>query len=263
MSQLKLKDRLESYQALSDYKLLNRVPLILRINGRSFHKITSILEKPYCEKMSECMLSTMLKLCSDIEGALFGYQYNDEIVIVMRNDQSLDTNPWYDNRIQKIVSVVSSIASLHFNRCAIELELDLLGEAIFTAEIFAVPNIMEAVNTMIYKQQHNFYTSIQFSCFYELLKKKFDKSTIKEMIGNLSVDDKIQLLSQECNIDFNSYPSAFRRGSACYKVPKVIDQSVKNKWQINSQLPIFTKDQAFLSNIFKMGHDVFREPSTK
>jgi hypothetical protein len=48
---------------------------------------------------------------------------------------------------------------------------------------------------------------------------------------------------------------------ACYKVPKVVDGAMKNKWFINSELPIFTKDQSFLSNIMKNGGDIFRQES--
>jgi tRNA(His) 5'-end guanylyltransferase len=135
-----------------------------------------------------------------------------------------------------------------------------MNDLIFTTQVFTVPNIAEAINTIIYKQQQNFHTSIQFACFYELL-KKYDKNTIKEMLTGLSVDEKIDLLSQECNVDFNNYPLSYRRGAACYRVPKVIDQIVKNKWYINEELPIFTKDQTFLSNIFKNGADIFRQAS--
>src|SRR5574337_1264921 len=98
MSNIKLKDRIESYQEASDIKLLSRVPLIISINGRSFSKLTSLLDKPFCPKFSECILSTMLKLCADIEGALFAYQHNDEIIVAVRNDQNLETTPWYDNK---------------------------------------------------------------------------------------------------------------------------------------------------------------------
>lgn len=257
MSNIKLKDRIDSYQESSDYKLLNKVPLIISINGRAFSKLTSLLDKPYCIKFSECILSTMLRMCSEIEGALFAYQHNDEIVILVRNDQTLDTSPWYDNKLQKICSVTSSIATLHFNNCANRIDLNLLGDPLFTSQIFPVPNIMEAINTIIYKQQHNFQTSIQFACFYELL-KRYDKPTIKEMLNGLSMDEKIDLLHQECNINFNEYPSSFRRGSACYKSQKIINGAIKNKWAINSELPIFTKDQSFLGNIVRMGSDIFR-----
>ncbi len=143
MSQLKLKQRLDSYQSLSDYKLLSKVPIIATINGRSFYKATSLIDKPFCPKFSESMFSTMTKLCSEVEGVLFAYQHNDEIVLVIRNDQTTDTTPWYDNKVQKIVSVISSLASLHFNKCVSALELNVLGDVIFTTEVFVVPNIME------------------------------------------------------------------------------------------------------------------------
>ena len=257
----KLKDRIDAYQASADTRLLPRVPIVIAVNGRSFSKLTSLLDKPYCPKFAECILNTMLRLCTDIEGALFAYQHNDEIIIIARNDQGTDTAPWYDNRAQKISSITSSIATLHFNRCATAIELNIMGEAIFSSQVFVVPNIMEAINTLVYKQQYNFQTSIQSACFYELL-KKYDKNTIREMLNGLSLDERIDLLQQESQVDFNEYPPSFRRGAACYKVPRVAeDGTMKNKWFINPDLPIFTKDQAFLTNIFKHGADIFRQES--
>ena len=87
----KLKDRIDSYHESTDYKLLNRIPIIITINGRAFSKATSLLDKPYCNKFAECMFSTTLRLCNEIEGALFAYQHNDEITIITRNDQGPDT----------------------------------------------------------------------------------------------------------------------------------------------------------------------------
>lgn len=257
---LKLKDRIASYEDASDYKLLNRVPLIITINGRAFAKATSLLDKPYCNKFAECMFSTTLRLCNEIDGALFAYHHNDEITIVARNDQNPDTAAWFDNKLQKICSVTAAVATVHFNDCATSIELNMIGDPIFTSQVFVVPNVAESINTLVYKQQHNFHTAIQSACFYELL-KKYDKNTIKEMLGGLSIDEKLELLQQECDIDFNEYPMSFRRGAACYKVPKVVDGAMKNKWFINSDLPIFTKDQSFLSNIMKNGGDIFRQES--
>jgi tRNA(His) guanylyltransferase len=256
----KLKDRIDTYQAATDYKLLTRVPIIIVINGRSFAKVTQLLDKPYCPKFAECMLSTMLRLCTDIDGALFGYQHNDEVVIVARNDQNPDTSPWYDNKLQKICSVTSAIATMHFNECASAIQLNMTGDPIFTSQVFVVPTIGEATNTFVYKQQQNFHTSIQSACLYNLL-NKYDKNTIKDMLSGLNIEDKIDLLQQECKITYNDYPLSFRRGMAAYKVPKVVDGNMKNKWHLNNELPIFTKDQSFLSNIFKNGADIFRQES--
>lgn len=260
MSHLKLKDRVESYQEQSEYKLLNKLPVVSIINGRSFAKITSLLDKPYCQEFTECMVSTALKLCNEVEGTIFSYHHNDEIILVSRNDQSNDTEPWFDNKVQKLSSIIASIATLQFNNCINAVNLNLLSEAYFTVKVFTVPNVSEAINTIIYKQQQNFYTSIQFACFYELL-KKYDRTYIRDMVQGLSFEEKIELLQQECNVDFNQYPIAFRRGVACYKIPKVIGDTMKNKWTINADLPIFTKDQSFLNNIFKNGTDIVRQDS--
>ncbi len=257
MYNFKLKDRIESYQEQSDYKLLARLPIITIVNGRSFAKITSLLDKPFSNKFSECMLAVTLKLCSEIEGVIFAYQHNDEIVIVSRNDQSSDTIPWFDNKIQKLSSITSSIATLQFSNCLEKTDINLLGEPHFYSTVFTTPNLLEAINTIVYKQQQNFYTSIQLACFYELI-KKYDKNSIKDMLQGLSFDEKIELLAQECDVDFNKYSPIFRRGAACYKVPTVIGENMKNKWNINLDLPIFSKDQPFLANIFKLGHDLFR-----
>ena len=257
MATIKLKDRIESYMEASNNKLLARLPVVIVVNGRSFNKATSLLDKPFSKDFADSMLSATVKLCMEVEGALFAYQYNDTIVIISRNDQNKETLPWYDNRVQRISSIASSLATQQFHEYMNSSNLDMMGDVLFTAQTFAVPNISEAINTIIYHQQKNFHTSIQFACIYELL-KKYDKSTIKEMLTDLGTDEKIYLLQQECDIDFNMYPKSFRRGVACYKTPKVIDGIVKNKWAANSELPIFIKDQSFLSNIFKMGHDLFR-----
>lgn len=260
MSNVKLKDRIASYQDASDYKLLNRLPIIICVNGRSFAKSTELLDKPYDPKFAECILSTTLRLCSEVEGALFAYQFNDEIVLVARNDQSPDTTPWYDNKLQKICSVTSSIATMHFNNCANAISLNLVGEPVFTSQVFAVPNVAEAINALIYKQQNNFHTSIHSACVYEML-KQHDKHHIKETLSGLTIDEKIDLLQQDYGVNFNGYPTVFKRGAACYKVPKVTDGAMKNKWSVNVELPIFAKDQSFLSNIFKNGADIFRKES--
>jgi tRNA(His) 5'-end guanylyltransferase len=199
----------------------------------------------------------MLKLCYDVEGAIFGYQHNDEICLLLRNNQHHETTPWFDNKLQKICSVSSSIASVHFNNCANTIDLDLLGDPIFTSQVFVVPDLTEATNTMIYKQQHNAYASVNLACFYELI-KKYDKDTIKKMINGMNLDDRIELLNQECGIDFNDYPAVLRRGSACYKAPKITTDGVRNKWIINNNLPIFAKDQNFLNQIFRNGTDIVR-----
>lgn len=256
----KLKDRIENYLSHSDLKLLPKLPLIISLNMRNASRATQLLTKPYDEQFAEAMLHTTLQLCLQVEGVSFAYAFNDQISLLCRNDQHDNTNPWLDNRVQHIVSICSGIATLNFNRYINQMSLNLTGDCLFSSQVFEVPNLTEAINTFIYFQQSNNFTSIQSACLYNLL-TKYDQPTIKEMLTGLTNDEKIELLSQECQINFNDYPLAFKRGCAAYKVPKIVDGQMKNKWHLNTELPIFTKDQSFLSNIFRMGADIFRQES--
>jgi tRNA(His) 5'-end guanylyltransferase len=254
---LKLTDRIASYATLAQHKLLPKLPVIIVINGRSFSKTTALLDKPYCPRFMEALCATASRLIQDIDGALFAYIFNDEIVIVSRNDQNNDTIPWCDNDIQKIASVVSGIGSLYFNNYAASIDLNV-SEAIFTTNVFVVPNITEAINTIIAKQQQNLQNSAQLACFYQLLESGLNKNDIKEMTAGMSREEKIALLLQECKIIFNDYPAAFRYGVACYKKPHIVEyegkEIIKHKWYLDVDLPLFSQ-RTLLQDIFKKDKD--------
>lgn len=258
---MKLKERIAGYESIYNIKFLPKLPVIITVNGRSFSKITSLLDKPFSKEFAEAMCSAMYKSSVEIEGCIFSYWYNDTITFVLRNDQSHETEPWYENKIQSISSITSSLITLYFNNYANSVDMNLMGDALFTSTSFVVPNINEAINTIIHRQQQAMQDSTHFACFYELI-KKYNKNEIKEMLNDTSIDDKINLLKQECDIDFNNYPVAFRRGVACFKGPKIVNYQgenlLKNKWILHSQLPIFTSDQTFLKNIFYSGTDILR-----
>lgn len=257
-----LRERIESYEEEADKKLLKKVPVVLIINGRSFKKITSLLVKPFSTEFMELMCATMIKLSHEIDGTTFSYTFNDEIVIVSRNDKNLETGAWYDNRIQKMVSAASSIATLEFNRMAGINKVQLFGDPVFTTKAFVVPNITEAINLLISKQQQAFHAALHLACFYELLKKKHDPDTVRQTLAEKSASGKIEILFEECNIDFNNYPLPFKRGVAAYRVPKVVQtadgEELKNKLIVDMELPLFVKEHNFLGTIFNTGHDIIR-----
>ncbi len=256
-----LRERIESYDELTDIKLLRRVPVVIILNGRSFKKITSLLQKPFAPEFMELMCGTMIKLSQEIDGTIFSYTYNDSIVIIARNDQNYNTDAWFDNRVQKIVSASAAIATLEFNRLAKTNNIQLFGDPIFIARTFVVPNITEALNTLMAFQQSCYGSALGLTCFYELL-KKYDIETVQQTIANRSPQEKIELLFSECGIDFNMLPLTFIRGVACYRAAKVIniggDEKIKNKLIVDLKLPLFSKDREFLESIFRQGRDIIR-----
>jgi len=203
----------------------------------------------------------MIKLAQEIDGAVFLYSFNDEIIVISRNDQNNDTGAWYDNNVQKIVSVAASIATLEFNRLAGINDVQLFGAPVFLAKTFVVPNIVEAINVLVAKQQQCFHSALHNATFYELL-KKHDSETVRQTLTEKTSAAKAEILFDECNIEFDTYPLPFRRGIATYRVPKLVasesGEEIKNKLIIDMEIPLFTKEHDFLGNIFRNGRDLIR-----
>ncbi len=251
---MKLKDRIETHIDAASQMLLAKLPITIAINGVGFNKLTALLDKPFSTQLAKSLLGTLMQLVKEVEGSVFGYSFNDELVIITRNDQTLDTQPWYNNDAQTLASVASSIATCHFNDL-IRIENVGMDASIFRAKAFAVPSITEAINVLVCKQQQAFQSSATYACFYELLKKGRDKNEIHEMLNNTTTEDKIGILAQECGIEYHSaYPQVFRRGAACYRQPKLVEyqgvETVKMVWGFDTELPIFTANQTFLNSIF-------------
>lgn len=263
-----LGSRMKQYEQNHDSTLMRRVPIIVRLDGRGFSRVCSKLQKPYEPLLLEAMAETMLYMATQTDNAYFAYAQSDEITIVFRNDQSNESQPWYANRVQKIVSITSSLATLGFNKAISKISpsLPLCGEAIFDARVFAVPNISEAVNNLIWRQQDCMRNSIM-GASQTLFTKKFGHKTALKMIHKKSSKDKLKMMQEELGIDFEEeYPSSYRMGVAAYKVPMVFPtkdgmESTRKKWIIDWELPNFVLDRDFVHNILLTGADVFREES--
>lgn len=232
----------EEYTDCFNYKLMHRTPIVIHLNGRSFRRLTSFLNKPFSKDLSNCFSVVLYKLCLEIEGCIFGYSFNDEIILILRNDQHKETVPWYDNRLQKINSVSSSLATLFFSKAIQEMDLLINGDAVFLSNVFNLPKISECVSYLTMYQTKNFINSLNFACEYELLKQDFDKDIVKTMLGGTSIDDRKNILLKTCNIDYMDYPQEFRRGVAVYR----FKENEKSKWVLDNELNVFSDNQSWL-----------------
>lgn len=252
-----MKERFASYEEVTDFKLLQRLPVIISINGRSFSKITSLLDKPFCSSFADAMKHTVSTLVQEIEGVVFAYSFSDQIILVCRNDQSHETKAWYSNRIQNIVSVASSLATLSFVNYANSIDLDLMSGSVFLTKVYTVPSISEAANLLVFKQEEAMHEALYFSLYYEFI-KKHSKDHFEYILDDLEDDEKVKMLYDRFGIDFYNYSNLFRLGFACYRVPKVINDTVKNKWFLDENIVNFRNDYQFVTNILKNGADIIR-----
>ena len=112
MKKNSLGDRMKEYERTSDAKLVRRLPMIVRLDGKAFHSWTkkSGCVRPFDHTFIDMMAGLAQYLCENIGGAELAYGQSDEISILVRDDQNIDTDAWFDKRLQKVVSIVASLA---------------------------------------------------------------------------------------------------------------------------------------------------------
>ena len=112
-----LGDRMKNnYENRAKTYLVRRMPVIIRLDGKAFHTFTRGLKKPYDKIFHDTMNQTMKYLCENIQCCKLGYTQSDEITLLLTDYDTLTTDAWFDNSVQKICSVSASMATLAFNK---------------------------------------------------------------------------------------------------------------------------------------------------
>lgn len=104
------------YEQIPKTKLMRRCPVIIRLDGRSFHTFTRGFQRPFDEILIKTMQETTKYLCENIQGCVLGYTQSDEISLVLVDYQRFETSAWFDYETQKMCSISASMATMAFNK---------------------------------------------------------------------------------------------------------------------------------------------------
>lgn len=242
-----LSNRMKSYEAVNDTALMKKCPVVLRFDGVAFHTFTKGFKKPFDDLLITTMQETMLDLCKNIQGAVFGYTQSDEISIVLIDYQTYETDAWMKYRLEKICSIGGSMASRFFNKNFIKnvellksenkfenvVELAKYERKIFTADFdcraFNVPK-EDVCNCILWRQQDAEKNSVQMLAQSLYTYKELDKISVK-MLQNKMFTEK--------GVNWNELAVPKKRGTACKK-----DEN--NKWFIDYNMPILKEDREYV-----------------
>lgn len=268
-----LSVRMKSYEAKSRSYLERHTPVIIRIDGKSFHTFTKGFVKPFDDVLIKAMQSTMKYLCENIQGCVFGYTQNDEISLVLTDYAEPTTDAWFDNNLQKMCSISASMATMAFNKyfseIVMQLESDVAQEyetdgdtewvikmekylkayriscengAMFDARVFTIPK-EEVCNYFIWRQQDAVRNSI--------LSVGQANYSHKDLHGK-SCNEVCNMLLEK-NINWEELSDSCKYGSACYKKDticsvnsKTHEQIIRKKWYLDLCIPNFCKDKQFI-----------------
>lgn len=250
----------EFYEEVPKTRLVRRMPVAIRIDGKAFHTFTRGFKRPFDEVLGKSMRETMKYLCENIQGCVLGYTQSDEITLILVDYQNLNSCAWFDYEVQKVCSIASSMATMAFNKfftknvnyfemthehdntineyCTTLVNAAEKG-AMFDARCFNIPK-EEVCNLIYWRQLDATRNSIQMVGQANFSHKELQKKSCN-MIQ--------EMLFAEKGINWNDYPTYLKRGSCCIKTtiqnPNVdIKDGVypKSIWMIDLDIPIFKGD---------------------
>ena len=253
----------EFYEGVPKTRLVRRMPVAIRIDGKAFHTFTRGFQKPFDEVLGKSMRETMKYLCENIQGCVLGYTQSDEITLILVDYQNLNSDAWFDYEIQKMCSIAASMATMAFNKAFASnvakqskrlyseyleekdasyidtLEIAMNKGAMFDARCFNIPK-EEVANLIYWRQLDATRNSIQMVGQANFSHKE---------LQNKSCNMIQEMLFAEKGINWNDYPTYLKRGSCCIKTtiqnPNVDIKDgayPKSVWMIDLDIPIFKGD---------------------
>jgi tRNA(His) guanylyltransferase len=196
-------DRMKGYEgAEAGRRLMPLLPICARIDGKTFSRFTQKLARPYDERLSRLMVEVTVALVTETD-ALIGYTQSDEISLVFYSD-SPQQQVYLDGRVQKMTSILTSMATARFNaqlpRCIPE---KAGAAALFDGRVWSVPNQVEAANTLLWREQDATKNSISMAARALYPHKELHGKSTAQM----------QELLFARGVNWNDYPAFFKRGT--------------------------------------------------
>jgi tRNA(His) guanylyltransferase len=195
-----LGDRMKAnYEDRFRFHLIRRMPVIIRLDGHSFHTITRGCEKPFDAGLASDMIDTTLVLCREIQGAKCAYLQSDEISILLTDFDELATQAWFDYNVQKMVSISAGIASAVFSDLRTRI-------ATFDSRAFNIPK-EEVANYFVWRQKDWVRNSVQMLARVHFSHKQLLKKGQADMHEML----------HEIGVNWNDLPERWKNGTVIYK----------------------------------------------
>jgi len=252
-----LGKRMKAYEDEHNKKLVKKLPVIIRIDGRAFHTFAKNLEKPFDDLLIDSMQETMRYLCKNIGGCVLGYCQSDEISLLLQDYKNEETQPWFEYRLNKLCSVAASMATFAFNRAFENSTMDFMDDngrlthsaefyerlkvltaccekgALFDARAFTLP-FNEVTNYFYWREADAMRNSVEMVGHANFSAKQLHK------VNN----DGIKKMLLEKGIDYDKIPTYKQRGVCCIKtkMPSFSPDGkpvMRTVWVNDIDIPIF------------------------
>ncbi len=198
-----LSNRMKKYEFINRNYLIKKIPVIIRLDGRSFHSFTRGCNKPFDKNIMNSMVNASLKLFEEIQGCKLSYIQSDEVSFLLTDFEDINTQGWFDYNISKLISISASLMSVYFNEefC---LTSNDRTTAVFDSRCFNIPR-EEVSNYFLFRAKDWERNSIQMyaqSLFSHKQLQNKKKNDIHEMLYSIGKNWTNDLTDQQKNGTF-------------------------------------------------------------
>ena len=292
MDRSDLAKRMKGYEKRNRYYLQRRMPVILRLDMRAGHSFTKGFKRPFDEVFIKSMQETAKYLCENIQNCKLSYQQSDEITLLLVDYDKLNTDCFFDYRVDKLCSIAASMATMAFNKFFekyvdeyrfskwdgvsnyedgtwgyIQTLLNAVDKAaMFDARCFNIPK-EEVTNNFYWRQDDASRNSIQMVGQANFSHKELHKK---------SRNDIQDMLMTQKGINWNDFPIYQKRGSCCIKEEYAVNDNgeevevdcvtdvdepvesvtFRSRWIIDTDIPIFKgKGREYIDRLVFVGEE--------
>lgn len=201
---MSLADRIKRYEKTFSFQTLNRMPVMIRVDGRAFHTFTRGFRKPFDPNLIEAMVHAAAEVAKEMQGFKVAYVQSDEATFCLTDYDGLETQGWFDYDLSKMVSISAALMSVAFNSYFPADKRDLRPSPAFDSRAFSVPPD-DVVNAFLWRAKDWERNSLQmyarsFFSHKQLLNKGHGE--IHEMLHSIGKNWATDLTDQEKNGTF-------------------------------------------------------------
>ena len=176
---------MKDYEVYSSLKVPKNSKVIVRLDGRAFHKLASDLKlvKPYDRNFYQVMAVVCEDLFREFSPS-FVYTFSDEISLLLNNIP-------FDGRIEKINSVMAGFASSSF---VIHYDVDFKKPPAFDSRIIPI-NDEDILDYFRWRQDESWMNCVN-SHGISYLKTKYSNNEANDKINGMKLNEIHELLFQ-------------------------------------------------------------------
>lgn len=205
---------MKKYEQFSNIKIIQDIPLILRIDGRKFSNYTKKLklEKPFDERLRDIFIEVSKDLINEFNPE-YVYTFSDEMNILFKEIP-------FNGRVEKIDSVIPSFVTASFmkhlflNKDKFDVDVTTLKPVSFDCRIIQTAN--HSKDYFKWRQDEAWRNCLN-SYAQSILNKTHSNNQTSEILYKLKKSDIHELL-YENGINISKVPTWHKRGVCSYKI---------------------------------------------